>query len=496
MTEGTAQTAHGSRDETANSDVAADPLAVRLRANWRSRGWDRAGTRVAVACSGGADSLVLLHLLRFTCRDLGLSVEAAHFDHRMRADGDADAAWLRGLCRAWGIPLHVGVAESVPRDEATARRLRYDFLEGLVHAGAVERVATAHQADDQVETVLFRILRGTGITGLQGIPEQRAPGILRPLLPFRRGELEKYAERHHLRPLVDPTNASDRFARNRVRLLLLPLLDEIHPGARAGLLRVAENAAESSRALHSLLADRWKELGGERRGDAFVFSRTRFLAQQEPVQGELLRFAAKSVEIVLSRAGTGAALEFMRKGSSGGSLALSGGATISRDFDEISIRPAPGVVAATPSEPRDTSSGTVLSISSAASGRGEFIVGSARYAASWGDDPGLCDAGESTSFVAEELRFPLALRGWRPGDRTRTGGGGKKLAKLLGELRIPRGDRGRLPVLVDAAEDVLWIPGLHRVPALGSVPGGPANAAKAAAPEAQWHVGVCSVDDA
>jgi tRNA(Ile)-lysidine synthase len=127
---------------------------------WRERGWGPAGTRVAVACSGGLDSLVLLHLFRFSLRPLGLEVDVAHFDHRMRPESGADAEWISELAKRWGIGLHLDRATTPPHDEASARALRYIFLEGLVRRGHVERVLTAHHSDDQVETVLFRIVRG------------------------------------------------------------------------------------------------------------------------------------------------------------------------------------------------------------------------------------------------------------------------------------------------------------------------------------------------
>ena len=133
---------------------------------------------VLVACSGGLDSVVLLFLLRESAKALGIRVSAAHFDHSMRVGSAADAEWVSGLCRAWNIPLRSERATHAIRNEAEARAARYAFLEAATEAVDADRIATAHHADDQAETVLFRMLRGTGVDGLAGIPIRRGRIIL------------------------------------------------------------------------------------------------------------------------------------------------------------------------------------------------------------------------------------------------------------------------------------------------------------------------------
>jgi tRNA(Ile)-lysidine synthetase-like protein len=296
---------------------------------------------VAVACSGGIDSLALLHLLRFSVPELGVRIAVAHFDHRMRSGSAQDVSWMKGLTEAWGLPLFAGHAPRVPRDEAEARELRYAFFDDLISRGEVDAVLTAHHADDQVETVLFRALRGTGMAGLEGIPERRAPGIVRPLLPYSRAELEAYAGHHRLRPRVDPTNGSLAFARNRVRLRLLPLLDEVHPGARGGLLRLARNAARTGEALEALLTPLRADVETARAEREIELDRNALLDFPPSVRPELLRSLARSVGIRLTESGTALADEFVRAAKPGGRLDLGGGTRIERSSGRFKLTSAP-----------------------------------------------------------------------------------------------------------------------------------------------------------
>jgi tRNA(Ile)-lysidine synthase len=448
-------------------------LPDRLRARWEAGGWTRPGDRVVVACSGGVDSVVLLYLLRFSLPVLGLGVDAAHFDHAMREGSGRDGLWLRGLARAWDVPLHEGKAPRTPGSEEDARRLRYDFLERVRRERKARWILTAHHANDQVETVLFRIVRGTGLRGLRGIPTVRAPGILRPLLPFSRDDVEEYARDHRIPRRDDPTNLTRAYGRNRIRLDVLPLLEEVHPGARQGLLRLARNAARTVDALDELLVPLEEEVVLER-GEGFLVVDREDLAHLAPsVRRALLRRLIRVVGPVPGEAGTGRALSFITTGPSGGRLELPGGVTLRRDFDRMRIDAGAAALPRSRGEGEEAS----LVISGPEGGEGELGLAGRRFNVRWGRGDqagGNGEEGWCASFDPRTLEFPLELRGWRPGDRTRTPWGGRKLKKLFGELRIPVGERHALPLLVDASGLVLWIPGKHRVPAAHAGPSGEA----------------------
>jgi tRNA(Ile)-lysidine synthase len=209
-------------------------LAGRLLKTIRKQELIKAGDRLAVAVSGGADSVALLLLLVELRAELGIVLSVAHVNHQLRGrESDEDAQFVGEIARKHGLETHVHEAPLVPAHsgiEASARKLRYDFFRQLMREGLVSKIATAHTLDDQAETVLLRVLRGAGIRGLSGIHprlvfEDRGE-VVRPLLSFRRTDLENILRERDQTWREDSSNRDLAFLRNRVRHHLLPLLRE------------------------------------------------------------------------------------------------------------------------------------------------------------------------------------------------------------------------------------------------------------------------------
>ena len=415
---------------------------------------------IVVALSGGADSLVLLHLLAFTPGLPGLRLHAAHFDHRMREGSAGDALWVRGVAAAWEVPSHVGAADEELATEEEARKARYGFLDGVRSRIGARWVVTAHHADDQAETVLFRILRGTGIRGLGGIPDRRSPGVLRPLLPFRRAELESYAEASGIAHRPDPTNSDTRFARNLLRSEILPGVEEtIAPAATRALLGLSARAREDEAGWESLLPsliDAVSPGAGAARearrspDEGFVILREALLGYHPEVRARVLRELAGRMNAALTEEGTRNLVRFTSSGGSGRRMELPNGVVFWREFDAFRLfRPRPSL----PDDP--------LSLPGLDAGEGTFRVGGRVFLARWA--LGSAAGGRwSEAFAASRLNFPLRFRGWMPGDRIRGAAGTKKLKKLYREIGLPLSARGRQPLLADRGGEVLWIPGLAR----------------------------------
>ncbi|MDD6160579.1 MAG: tRNA lysidine(34) synthetase TilS [Oscillospiraceae bacterium] len=218
------------------------------------------GSRVLCALSGGADSMYLL------CRLMGAGVEvrAAHFNHRLRDAADREEAFVRAWCGEHGVPLTVGsgdvrafAAEHGMGLEEAARNLRYDFLRRTAEETGCSLIATGHHAGDNAETLLMNLIRGCGLNGLCGIPEQRG-NVIRPMLGLSREEILLYLERHGVPHVEDESNGDTDYTRNRIRHQVIPLLEELNPKAAAHIsaaaLRLRQDEALLTAQAEQLLA--------------------------------------------------------------------------------------------------------------------------------------------------------------------------------------------------------------------------------------------------
>jgi len=352
--------------------------------------------------------MALLHALWEVRERLGLSLEVASIDHGLRADAAAEVATVGERAAALGLsffPLRVDVAASrraraVSLQEA-ARDLRLDALAALADAHGATRVALGHQADDQAETVLFRIVRGTGLPGLAGIPYRR-DCFVRPLLDVRRDEVLRYLRRRSIPFIDDPSNADARFARARIRHRVLPALAQENP-------RIVE-------ALVGLAAAARAGAAGERPNVALA---------------SLPRRAAAVVSRLKARGGSA-------------EIDVAGGRRVEVTYGEVRISPRRNVAGGAP--------------------QGRVVIdGPGSYRWSPGTRLRLAVAADEGVFDADRITWPLVMRARRPGDRMRPRGGrgSRKISDLMIDAKIARATRAALPILTTADDVVLFVPGLR-----------------------------------
>ena len=431
---------------------AETPVLVRrLAAALAAPGGPGAGEHLLVAVSGGPDSTALLAALAELASGRGLGLTAAHVDHGLRgAEGAAEADAVAALATRLGVPF-VRRAVTVPAGpdlEARARRARYQALARVAQEVGARRIVTGHTQDDQVETVLLRLVRGAGRRGLGAMRPVRGR-VWRPLLAATRADVRRFLAERGLGFAVDRTNADLRHARNRVRRLLVPLLRaEFNPRLGPALAALAERLRDEDDFLAAAAAGRAREL--------VVGEHLRTAVAKEPPA--LARRIVRSWLERGARRGVGAMhvarVLALSAGRARGAVAIPGPARVVREGEVLVRRPGR---AATPSSfafeigPGRTvvhPAGGWRVAFSAARARG---AGEARAA-------GVAHA----LFDADALPGGLVLRSPAPGDRVRLlAGGTRKLQDVLVDAKVPRERRALLPVLAAGAE-ILWVPGLAR----------------------------------
>ena len=412
-----------------------------------------------VALSGGPDSVALLHVLQRLERRGHLVVAgAAHFNHQLRGDeADADELFCRDLTASLRLPILVGrgdvrrtARESGRSIEDAARTARYSFLNGAAASLEAVAVAVGHSLDDQAETFLLRLIRGAGPAGLAGV-RPRAGIVIRPLLEIPRAELRAYAAEHGLTFREDSSNADTGIPRNRVRLELLPHLQQFSAAIAGTLARQAALARVDDEFLEGAAIECARSIVLQENGRVALDAPA--LAALHPA------LASRVARTALQAAAPGRFIGFQHVDDL---LDL----TCRADRSAVAL---PGVVATRkglrielgkkPAAPFANSFSIPLSIP------GEV------EAAGWNVSAG-CPAGEplqplvarghAVVVAAEPLRHPLAVRSRRPGDRFKPigmGGRGRKLQDFLVDRKIARADRDTLPLVVDRDDRIIWVVG-------------------------------------
>ncbi len=419
-----------------------------------TRLFEPAGT-VLLAVSGGLDSVALLDLMFCIKEDLGSDLAVAHVIHGISEEATAAAPEVQKLAHSYRVPFFMEELElGAGATETVARQARYHALRSIQRDVGADYLATAHHLDDQAETVLFRFLRGSGIAGLVGIPARGPDGLARPLLPFRRSELENWLAMRFpdpsARPAIfqDPANADVRHDRSWLRHNLLPSLRQrFGSDFDQRLADVAVHAGDERGAWAALLRT-LPELDFCLESDASEVAREPLGRYDKLLSQTILRALAREVECRLSRSQTQLLLEFATGSSSGRSMELGSGFQATLVFDRLRI----GRVA------RAASPETVcLELDECSEGHLEW----GRWLFRWcPEEAGVCSRDSETTWITYGT---CEVKGPGEGDRIRPlgGVGARKLRRVLMDARIPAAERDRFPI-VYRGPDAVWAPGICR----------------------------------
>ena len=437
-------------------------LELRVRQTIRDFGMIAPGEHVVVAASGGADSTALLVCLKTLAREKRLTLTAAHLNHCIRgAEGNADAEFTRRLCETLEIPCVTEtmdvkkLAEETGENlEACARRVRYDFLRRTAQSAGARKIAVGHNRNDQAETAIFRFLRGSGIEGLSSIRPVLDNGVVRPLIDCSRELIRGYLRDKEVPWREDSTNAELHYARNRIRLELIPCLEKnFNPRLIDTLARETGMAREtwdfiekqSRAALANLRAESEEGISLDAAG---------LLSLHPALQKQVLRLALKNGLGSAQNIGAShieSLLALCKKRAGGGEIPLPGGGRGIRRFDRLLLQKHPPAPAADYSYP--------LNIP------GEIYVPEIRKLFRFtiirraGDMKTSRENRRQALLDPDLLPEPLVIRSRKPGDRY--GGAERgKVKKMLIDAKIPLDRRAALPMLA-AGGVVVWIPGFR-----------------------------------
>lgn len=418
------------------------------------------GDLVIVAVSGGSDSVCLLDILNSLKGELAIELVVAHYDHGLRPDEDAsETRFVRNLAASLHLPFETEKSTlSLNRGrgsvEERARDARYQYLEGLKNKLRARKIALGHHLNDQAETVLMRLLRGSGPTGLAGIPPSRDDTIIRPLIEIKREEIESYARERGLSFVTDRSNFDTRYLRNRVRLDLLPSLLEYQPRLVEHLGELADILREDEKYL-GRLAQEWVEGEANFEGSREIRIPVSSFVELPPalrsrVTRALLRKTGKSLRRITGRH-INSVFTLAESKRPQGKINLPLGLSVKKTYDTLAFRIGTDPEALeflyfleNPGTLHLKEIDRVISVTPVAAG----------------SDLSLGKSKETTYLNGERLRFPLVVRNFRPGDKFVPLGmrGQKKIKDFFIDLKVPSEVRGRVPILL--SEDTpVWVCG-------------------------------------
>jgi tRNA(Ile)-lysidine synthase len=420
------------------------------------------GETVVVAVSGGPDSVCLLDVLSRIAPGLGASLVIAHYNHCLRpSEDESESAFLQELSLAYGLPLETGLWEQGPvagmgSREDQARKARYAFLHEVLSRRKAERIAVGHNLNDQAETLLIRLLRGSGPQGLSCMRPAGPGFLIRPLLDVSREEILAYLEDRELRYMVDSSNMSGQYLRNKIRLRLIPLLEEIQPAAVSVLSRVASIMREDEEFILRQAEEHFERTAMRGSQSALSLSVKDLLTIHPALAKRVLRRGIEAVKGDLASVGTvhlDAVLQLAQGSDPSGEICLPHGIRIRREYERLCLE----------REDEEGCGVTPLVIE----GPGVYTLDSPPAQVSV-EEMDTSQRRFSTPsrleayLDADKIDYPIKVRSVLPGDRFVPMGMSrpKRLKEFFIDCKVPKRKRPCIP-LFESAGTIVWVGGMR-----------------------------------
>ncbi|MFF2484463.1 tRNA lysidine(34) synthetase TilS [Paenibacillus sp. NPDC058071] len=435
--------------------------------------WKR-GDRIVVAVSGGPDSMALLHLFSRLAGEEELTILAAHVNHGFRKEESAlEAEMVRTYTAELGIPFEMTVLdmpayieETGMNPSAASRERRYAFLHEAAERFGADSIALAHHADDQAETIMMRLLRGTGLTGLAGMQTRRREKnveLIRPLLRMNKSDITGYCERHGVPFCIDSSNNERYYFRNVIRLDVLPYLSEFNPQLSRSLRRLAEVAGEEDDWMERQAEAQFAELVASSPGECKVDTASLtalHVALQRRLIKLILNYLSNEEDIASFEMIETIRLAASPESPSTWKQDIGFGLRCIREYDEMRWT----CVQPKGSDEQVTEGGLIVIPESS---RFETVAaGDCRltFERRNNGDVQRPKGRDEALFDASQLVFPLRVRGREPGDRISVLGlnGSKKVQDMFVDVKLAPSRRDDYPLVFDAEGRLLWIPGIRR----------------------------------
>jgi tRNA(Ile)-lysidine synthase len=416
--------------------------------------------RVLVGLSGGPDSVCLLHVLKNLNEEFRLDLSVLYVDHGLRPEeAFEEKEFCKNLCAKLNLPFltkSIDVQSYAKKNklnkQEAARELRYRVFDDTAHEINADKIALGHTADDQAETLIMRLLRGSGPTGLSGIPPVRGK-FIRPLIRIQRKEIKQYLEEEEIDFIVDSSNLKKDYLRNTIRLSLMPLIEEVNPNIIDTLSRTAAIFREEERYFEILVAKTLMKLISRKTDSRIELFLSPLEAMEKVILRRTLRRAIDETKDLrgISFVHIEDIIELIKRGKSGDRLYLPHGIRAIKAYSTLILTSEPPVKLSTYT--LEVSGETVLKET------GILIKASVQGS----QDLEIKDIRPSDVFAvfdADRLIFPLIIRPRKEGDFFYPHGFGKKkkLQDFFVDEKVPRDERDAIPLII-SGEDIVWVAG-------------------------------------